>query len=54
MLIFDAQDVVMQVFVIKKRCWDSQNLPYFTHFLCMAFFVYMHFGFPLVVPQIRN
>lgn len=49
MLIFDAQDVVMQVFVIRKRCWDLQNLLYLTHFLLMAFFVYMHFVFPLMV-----
>lgn len=45
MLIFDAQDVVMQVFVIRKRCWDLQDLLYLTHFVLMAFFCLYAFCF---------
>lgn len=46
MFIFEARNIVLQVHVIKKRCWDLQYLPFLQTFsyalfsaICILFFL---------------
>lgn len=40
MLIFEAGNIVLQVHVIKNRCWDFQYLPFLQTFSYALFRLY--------------